>query len=1007
MASIIDPVLNVVDSLLAWLCFNLKQTTASYCDLETADSEFTLASKSGNLASIIEINGVKHLIGNPEFNQIHSGLCNTLQSSLKHGGHSFQVFFSYDREIVKQNIAKNISFASETMQRLSLDLEDLLQEKINYISKYCGQEKLFLVLWTNTKNLSNEQKKKSNKEKLKFLIKRKVPAIKNAQNIFASIPVLRNGHDSFVRSVCNSLDDLSIDANLLEVHDALYAVRNSIDAEFTSEKWRPVLPNDRIPVRDLKKSAGEISDVLWPSLSKQLLPRGAENLDLRTCQIGDKIYGSVFIELFPQQIQTFISLFNRIIATQIPWRVSFFVESGGIASLRFKSLIASVVSFASAGNRLLHDAFKALSHLDISSDEAIVKLQVSFATWADIGQKNLLRVRVSELAKAIESWGSCDVGEICGDPFEGVLSSSLAVNSSSVATISVAPLSEVLYLMPLVRPASPWKKGAILFRSPDGKLWPYQPGSNQQTTWIDIIYARPGSGKSVLSNSINLGLCLAPGINRLPLISIIDIGPSSSGLISLLKESLPENKKHLVDYHRLQMEEKYSINPFDTQLGYRKPTPQERSFLVNFLTLLATPITSTKAYDGIPDMVGLIIDELYDYFSDNNNARIYTAGLEVVIDAILEEINFVQDQRSTWWEVTDALFLAGFTYEAQLAQKYASPLLADTISICRNKSIEDLYAKITVITGENLIEAYSRMISSAIREYPILSSVTKFDLGDTRVVALDLDEVAKSGGEAADRQTAVMYMLARYILAKNYYLTEESLSQVRQQYKKYHHKRVKEIREDAKRIVYDEFHRTSKSDAVRNQVIIDMREGRKWNVQIALISQSLTDFDSVMIEFATSIFIMDAGPEQTVQKTKKIFGLSETATLALKNQVHGPRAGGATFLAQFATKNGSNTQVLTNTIGPMELWAFSTTTEDVTVRNALYSLIGSKNARRILAKLYPNGSVKKIIERRSEEIEQSGIIKENSANSIIQNLIKEILDAYHKIIIKDNRLSKK
>ena len=56
------------------------------------------------------------------------------------------------------------------------------------------------------------------------------------------------------------------------------------------------------------------------------------------------------------------------------------------------------------------------------------------------------------------------------------------------------------------------------------------------------------------------------------------------------------------------------------------------------------------------------------------------------------------------------------------------------------------------------------MISSAVREYPILSRVTAFDIGDARVVSLDLDEVAKTGGEAADRQTAVMYMLARYVL---------------------------------------------------------------------------------------------------------------------------------------------------------------------------------------------------------------------------------------------------
>ena len=52
--------------------------------------------------------------------------------------------------------------------------------------------------------------------------------------------------------------------------------------------------------------------------------------------------------------------------------------------------------------------------------------------------------------------------------------------------------------------------------------------------------------------------------------------------------------------------------------------------------------------------------------------------------------------------------------------------------------------------------------------------MTSFDIGDARVVSLDLDEVAKSGGDAADRQTSVMYMLARYVLARHYYLTEES-----------------------------------------------------------------------------------------------------------------------------------------------------------------------------------------------------------------------------------------
>ncbi|HCA89055.1 MAG TPA: type IV secretion protein IcmB, partial [Legionellales bacterium] len=260
-----------------------------------------------------------------------------------------------------------------------------------------------------------------------------------------------------------------------------------------------------------------------------------------------------------------------------------------------------------------------------------------------------------------------------------------------------------------------------------------------------------------------------------------------------------------------------------------------------------------------------------------------------------------------------------------------------------------------------------------------------------------LDEVAKSGGDAADRQTSVMYMLARYVLAKHYYLTEEGMGQVPETYREYHKNRIAEIREDPKRIVYDEFHRTSRSQAVRNQVITDMREGRKWKVQISLLSQSVEDFDAVMIEFATAIYIMDAGPSQAVDKTTQIFGLSDTAKMALRTRVHGPREGGATFLVQFATKNGVHIQLLTLTLGPIELWAFSTTAEDAAIRNQLYRHLGPSEARRLLANIFPNGSAGKEIEERLALFKaEAGLIEDKARESVIDNLVADILEAYAK-----------
>ena len=418
---------------------------------------------------------------------------------------------------------------------------------------------------------------------------------------------------------------------------------------------------------------------------------------------------------------------------------------------------------------------------------------------------------------------------------------------------------------------------------------------------------------------------------------------------------------------------------------------------MNFITLLSTPVGATRPYDGIPDMVGMVVDEMYKNNADDGNPEVYTAGVEELIDALLEEIGFFRDSRTTWWEVVDALFLAGFVHESMLAQRHAVPLLSDATSICRQPSIGDLYGKISAPTGETLTEAFIRMISSAIREYPILSQATKFDIGEARVVSLDLDEVAKSGGDAANRQTAVMYMLARYILAHHYYFNEDDVSMMKEIYRPHHQNRAAEIKEDPKRLVFDEFHRTAKTPMVREQVIVDMREGRKWKVQVALISQSLEDFDPIMVEFATSIFIMDAGPEQAIRKTASVFGLSETAQTALRAHVHGPRASGSTFLAQFATKEGMNTQLLTATLGPVELWAFTTTAEDCNIRNQLYKKIGPTEARRVLATLFSSGTATRYIEKRLSGLkEQGSIIDEDVKGSVIEQLVADIVKEYTK-----------
>src|SRR3990167_4149132 len=467
VGSLVDPFLDSIDAILAWFSTEIGQTIESYCDLETADDPHALVARDGSLISVIRVYGITKLMGQEEFDRTHEGITQSLQATLKRPGHVLQVYFSYDREAVRAELEDILSPAKGTAKRLNLDLDDLFNERVNYISRFCAHEEVYFVIWTRPYSLSAEQLKRAGKDKLNLIRENKITPFKNGQNLIAAIPDLREAHASFVRSVVTDLNALNIYAKLLEVHDSVYAIRMAADPEFTAKDWRAVLPGDKIPFHDARPVAGELSSLMWPPLARQLIARDAETIDLRTARVGDRLYTPIFIDLFPQDLKPFYALLARTLPTHIPWRASFLIESGGMATLRFKSMMAAILSWTSSYNGLVNDAAKQLSEIDVNTDDAVVRLQVCLATWAPEGNIRLLRSRAAELAKAVEGWGTCQVSEVAGDAFAGVVSSLPAFSANSVATPSVAPLSDVVYMLPFSRPASAWEFGAVLLRSPD------------------------------------------------------------------------------------------------------------------------------------------------------------------------------------------------------------------------------------------------------------------------------------------------------------------------------------------------------------------------------------------------------------------------------------------------------------------------------------------------------------------------------------------------------------
>jgi intracellular multiplication protein IcmB len=983
--------MRILKKLLAPFQISFRYSLDTFIRLETADDEITMAASDGSLVTYIKVDGSRQIIGEEEYNYLVEGSTIKIGSRFDRQGHALQVYFVRDPNRITRHLEDLLRPSRLTCEAIELDVKDVFEERVRHLSRYLSYEECYYVLWTRPSVLTkNELKRAAQDSRKKKWVKAGF-----GQNPLAALDALRTRHKSYIASVMSSLDELGIRAELLNVHDALRAIKNNLYPTKSHEDWRACLPGDPIPPRS-PLSRVDLSDIVWPTVRQQLALADSYILNESIVRIGDLVWGGADVTLAPMDPSPFPMLLTRLFEAKVPYRISFLIEGGGVYATQFRAFAATILGVTNATNKQIKYSLEGLQRM--ARKEPVVRMRISVATWAPRDNLRLLQDRLSNLIQAVESWGYCQVSEFSGDPLECVMSSAMGIHCAGSAPSAVAPMFEVMKLMPWQRPSSPFDKGAMLFRTPDGKVWPYQTGTNVTTTWFDLIFAQPGAGKSVLLNSTNIACCLTPGLSQLPYVAIIDIGPSSSGMISLIKEALPEARQHEAASHRMQMTQQYAVNPFDTQLGCRYPTLDERSYLVELLTLLCTPPGLERPYDGMQQLAGLVVDEMFRWRDDNAanaEARPYLPRLDLEVDEAISKHNLHLPTDPYWWDVVDRMFDLGENHIAILAQRHAVPTLADAIVASRRPQIRTLLEETGVgLTSETVINAFERMVTSAIREFPILSGITRFDVSDARVCALDLMDVSPQGDDAADRQTSIMYMLARHVLVRSWWVGMEMIEHMPEKYRLYHELRLQNIIETPKRLCYDEFHRTSKSRSVRAQVVRDVREGRKRGVQIALSSQLLDDFDADMVDLATGVWVLGAAiSDQAVDNIRERFGLSQTARNIIRYKLTGPRAGGAPALLVLGTVEGKYEQHLLNTLGPIELWALSTSAEDVAIRNRLYSKLGAGRARQMLAANFPGGSARGEIKRRVMMLAEKGEVRSAAVSQVVQDIVSELVGA--------------
>ncbi|SFK80411.1 ATP-binding protein [Methylocapsa palsarum] len=990
-----------VARLLAGISLAVKQPLASYCDLETTHGD-ALVTKQGDYVSFLRIDGMKRMATRSDIESLAKAMRIELSGALETKGHAIVGWYLSDPELAGREIERvNIGACRKVARQLGLDLTDILDERQRLWSQMMRVEASYFVLWTRRAVLSKEELKQMKEEQAAQA--RECPSIGDAQRFFLRNEVMAAHHAGFVARVTATLRASDIAVEEMTARDALVAIREGLYRETAGAPWRPILVGDkvmpRLPEEDVRKASKE--GLLWPSLRSQIFHEDAETHGGQRVDFGDYEYTSVDLVIGPEDPRPFVELASALARDRIPFRSSFVIESAGRAGMAFKEIGASFLAIFPA-NRDLQRAFATLRREREQNNHISVKLRASFATWAQKGETRILRRRAAALQQRIEGWGNCKTTRVSGDPLEGVLSSVPGLSLASTGNPALALLGESLPMLPWNHTASPWSEGSVMLRAPNGAIWPYDPsGGSKRPLVIDILVAPPGSGKSVLANSINLGLCLSTAVlgshgAKLPLIGKLDIGSSAEGFVRLIQEALGPARRHEAIYVGMQFAAGYEFNVFDLQVGCETPLPLEEAFLQNFLSLITLPPEITTPFEGMPQMIRLVLDEAYRLCMDLPGAspKRYRRNVEPIVDAAIDRHAIqLHPEDPIWRDVVTALCDVEEYRLAEIAQRHAVPILEDLVKASRSEQVKDRFASLKIsITAEHASELFERYIYDAIRNYPTLNNPTKLDFGSARIIVLDLQDVAPTGSAANNRQTEMMYLLGRHILARNFFVRPDYLHYIPEHMRKYHGPRFKETYETVKRLDFDEWHRTEKSPQVRAQAELDAREGRKHNVQLGFSSQRLSDFGDGLIAQSTGRFILRAGDEQEVDEIIKRFHLTEASAAIVRNGLHGPGPGGAPFLAVLQVENSKYEQLLVNTLGPIELWALSTTPGDTALRNRLYDKVGFSEALRRLSKIFPRGSALKEIERRKADRVRSGQMEAGAQTGVIEELMLELVD---------------
>ncbi|SIQ99490.1 hypothetical protein [Marinobacterium stanieri] len=960
------------------------------CDLALpiGDTHITVCD-NGSLVSVIEIRGNRTFIGAELHEENIRELEDTLAQYFNAKAHDIGFFYEQDTDkgVIKRELEYIYSPIRSASRAQGLLNDELLNEEMTMLQDFLHIERTWLVCWT----LPSVRTQVARGELLAGDAFRKLHTrTRQSLTKMSDFSMRASTHNSMLERLQAAMTHLGFSLRRLNNSEFTRNIRRCIDEHKTGNNWSPRLAgtntgNIIYPAENQKEMVKEAAAALMPErIGTQLWPSEPEyHPDFKDMLIvGNRVYKILALRVMPNGRIPFNKLLREANGYKIPFRFSALLHSAGAGQITAKYALMSLLTIIPipSTNKQVRDQIDALGKLKKEHGFPDAAGQYCLTTWAPLGEEDRLRQNADRLLQIVNGWGQANGYFLRDDVKEGFMSTLPGYRNGSIAPTGVGPLRELLYQMPLTRPSLPFDKGAMTFLSEDGRPLAFQPFDYKvMRHHVYLVVGEPGYGKSATINNMISSLVMSsPDV---PYIGISDIGTSSLGSIRLAQSILPEGKKHLAMYHRFNNVERDAYNILQTDYALRRPLIEHNADISNLLELMLSDDRTQSIHPDLPGLIQAVLKLAYDLKADKgpkSSPNYYTGSAHndrywPEIGSALQRIGLRPEKTDTWWYIFDELHDAGEHRAASLVQRFAAPTLPFLARVASRSEIREEYPG-DYDTSTKLVEYFARRIGEVSERYPALSNISQLDLGDARIIALDMEEVVPAGDKKSDfslkKQGAIFVTVAARILTSRFFWKEDRLAYIPERYRAYYSDWIRSIRQTTNVFMEDEVQRTAgipQADSMRTKIT---NEGRKWEIGIILSSQDVTEMPQRVIKFSTCRIICGF-TKKSIDDAAKSLELTDNERELVIRRIRPPSKEGAWILLMMDADEGYYSQLVNVKMGPQKLWGLSTKNRDSRVRDAIYQEFGDEPGRRLLAKMYPSGSIEDEYQTRLHRLSES------------------------------------